>query len=307
MVFGVVHPAFAEYRTGSAGGDAAAYGTAGAVIAAGALGALTFFTGGLALPFIVGGAAVAGAGAGYYGYAVEEKTLAKDAGVLVGAGIAGAGVAVAASVAVTAIAAGSAAGGAAAGSAATAGGVAGTGLTAGEIAGGVATIGGGGAVIASQQNQKGSYSHVPVDGHGGTWSGQRGNSNWVMDGNATPANKLYNPDKLTWNEINAKYRNDIKSIPYKNGEPDFSKVALATLKIDNFTNNRYPNFKNADQNYADILNRNNNLNLTAKDIEKFRNDNNLTWHERSDMKTVDLIPREYHSLPHVGGISNANR
>ncbi len=153
--------------------------------------------------------------------------------------------------------------------------------------------------MIQQSGSNGARS--PVDGHGGNWSGQRGNSDFVMDGNTVPANKLYNPDKLTWNEIKAKYRNDIDSIPYKNGEPDFSAVAVDTVKISNFSTNRYNNFSQADRQLA------NKLGLNASDIEKLRKDNNLTWHERSDMATMDLVPREYHSLPHSGGISNANK
>lgn len=86
ILFSIAQPVFAEYRTGSAEGDAAAYGTVGAVIAGGIV---SFITGGLALPFI--GAAIAGGTAGYYGYTVEDKTLAKDALAVGGSVIAGAG------------------------------------------------------------------------------------------------------------------------------------------------------------------------------------------------------------------------
>ena len=96
MMFGVVQPAFAwGNRTGSREGDAVAYGAGAGTAAAIGAAALIFFTGGLATPFVVGAAAVAGvagaAGGAYYGYNVEEKSLAKDTGVLVGAGAFGAG------------------------------------------------------------------------------------------------------------------------------------------------------------------------------------------------------------------------
>lgn len=313
MVFGAVQPAFAwGNRTGSREGDAVAYGAGAGTAAAIGAAALIFFTGGLATPFVVGAAAVAGvagaAGGAYYGYNVEEKSLAKDTGVLVGAGAFGAGAGVVAGAAAAAAGGVVAGGGAVAGGAATGG--AGATVTIGKIAGGLGTaaIGGTGGVVASQQKSSSNgYSHTPINGHGGTWSGERGNSNWIMDENTVPANKLYNPEKLTWNEINAKYRNDIKNIPYKNGEPDFSAVSVGTVKINNFTRSRPDNFRNADKIFADKLNSENNLNLSAKDIAQFRKDNNLTWHERSDMGTMDLVPREYHSLPHSGGISDVKK
>ena len=317
MMFGVVQPAFAwGNRTGSREGDAVAYGAGAGTAAAIGAAALIFFTGGLATPFVVGAAAVAGvagaAGGVYYGYNVEEKSLAKDTGVLVGAGAFGAGAGVVAGAAAAAAGGVVAGGGAVAGGAATGG--AGATVTIGKIAGGLGTaaIGGTGGVVASQQKSSSNgYSHTPINGHGGTWAGERGNSNWIMDENTVPANKLYNPEKLTWNEINAKYRNDIKNIPYKNGEPDFSEVAVGTVKINNFTDKRYQNFKNADQVFADQLNREHNLSGTdqfsAKDIETFRKDNNLTWHEHKDRETMVLLPREYHSLPHSGGISDVKK
>ena len=120
MMFAVVQSAFAwGNRTGSRGGDAAAYGTgAGAVAAGVAAAALIFFTGGLAAPVVVGAAAVAGAagaaGGAYYGYNVEEKSLAKDVGVIAAAGAGGGVVAVAAPVAAPYVAGVVGAGGAAA-------------------------------------------------------------------------------------------------------------------------------------------------------------------------------------------------
>ena len=100
MFFSVVQPSFAEYRTGSAGGDAAAYGVGGGSLAAiGAAAVLTFFTGGAALPWVLGAGALGAAGGGYYGYTEEDKTLEKDlkaAGLATVGGAAVGGVAVAA-------------------------------------------------------------------------------------------------------------------------------------------------------------------------------------------------------------------
>ena len=285
MVFGVVQPAFAEYRTGSKWGDAGVYGTVGGALA---VGLLTLISGGAALPVLaVAAAGATGAGAaGYYGYKVEDKTILKDAAALTGSAIGGTAVGMVTTVAVYEL-----------GSAATAGG--------GGAAGGKAVEKAKDAFDEAKDKtgkilpSAAAMKHTPVNGHGGNWSGERGNSNWVMNPNSVPANKLSNPDKLSWNEINAKYGNNINTIPFKNGEPDLSAVAVDTVKIKNFTTSRYNNFTQADQTLAEKLG------LNASDIARLRIDNNLTWHERADMGTMDLVPREYHSVPHSGGISNA--
>lgn len=100
MIFSIVQPAFADYRTGSAEGDAVAYGAgAGTLAAIGAAAVLTFFTGGAALPLVLGVGAVGAAGGAYYGYKEDNKTIKKDltvaGGALVGGGaIGGVGAAV---------------------------------------------------------------------------------------------------------------------------------------------------------------------------------------------------------------------
>lgn len=313
MVLGVVQPVFAwGNRTGSRKGDAALYGSIGGILAAGLF---TFITAGAGAPLLATAVAgtVGAGGAGYYGYKVENKSFGKDVAVIAGSAVGGTLAGGAAGLVIETVAGSSTATSGASYAAKET-----VKKTTKEVAKDKAKKGMGGmassALLLNGRDKTPTppksptppkNPHLPRDGSGGNWSGERGNSDWVMDKNATPANKLYNSEKLTWNEINAKYRNNIKSIPFKNGEPDFSAVAVDTVKINNFTSSRFDNFRQADQNFADKLNKANGLNLSANDIEKFRLDNNLTWHERSDMGTLDLIPREYHSIPHSGGISNA--
>ena len=86
MVFSACGSAFAEYRTGSAVGDGAAYGAAGAVVGGGvAVAAAWWTTGTLAvLCPPVGIAAIVGAAClGWYGLTEDDKTIAKDAGAVV--------------------------------------------------------------------------------------------------------------------------------------------------------------------------------------------------------------------------------
>ena len=76
----------------------------------------------------------------------------------------------------------------------------------------------------------------PIEGNGGHWEGERGNSKWFPNRDEIPKNPLTNPDGLTWGQILDKY--GIDGIEFKNGEPDFSPVAKGTVEIDHFTDNR---------------------------------------------------------------------
>ena len=90
MVFAVAAPAIADYRTGSAAGDAAAYGAGGAVVGGGVYAAVMCFFGVACPPAAIGWAAVAGcASLGWYGLTEPDKTLTKDVVNVVIAGGAG--------------------------------------------------------------------------------------------------------------------------------------------------------------------------------------------------------------------------
>ena len=79
MMFAVAAPAIADYRTGSAVGDAAAYGTGGAVVGGGACAAVAWLFSVACPPAaIVSAAVVGGAYLGWYGATDENKTIKKD-------------------------------------------------------------------------------------------------------------------------------------------------------------------------------------------------------------------------------------
>ena len=47
--------------------------------------------------------------------------------------------------------------------------------------------------------------------------------------------------------------------------------------------------------------------ITARDIEKYRSKNKLTWHELNDVKTVQLVPTEINGkFGHLGGVGEIN-
>ena len=133
--------------------------------------------------------------------------------------------------------------------------------------------------------------------NGGTWSGEKGNSEWTPDDNVIPGDRRgTNPDGKTWKELKKEYGFD--SIPFKDGEPDFSKIANGEVQIDNFSESRTKNFAQADIQLAKERG------VSPQEIKKWRLENKYTWHEWKDCKTMQLVPTEVHgNIPHSGGIA----
>ena len=96
----------------------------------------------------------------------------------------------------------------------------------------------------------------------------------------------------------------------KFAEPDFSPIAKETVEIDDMSSIRRgpgKNFEQADTKCAELWNKNGfegRTDWTPRDVETWRKEYNYSWHERSDMKTMDLVPREVHlECKHFGGCS----
>ena len=140
-----------------------------------------------------------------------------------------------------------------------------------------------------------------IEGNGGDWEGERGNSKWFPNRDEIPKNPLTNPDGLTWGQILDKY--GIDGIEFKNGEPDFSPVAKGTVEIDHFTDNRYGKGGNFDQACEKLAEQ---RGCTKEEVKAWMKEDKYTWHERSDCKTMDKVPTEIHgNIRHSGGISEA--
>lgn len=139
----------------------------------------------------------------------------------------------------------------------------------------------------------------PLEGNGGKWDGERGNSIWFPNKGEVPKNPLTNPDGLTWGKILDKY--GIDGIKFKDGEPNFSPVSKGTVEIDNFTENRYGKGGNFDQACEKLAEQ---KGCTKEEVKAWMKENKYTWHERSDCKTMDKVPTEIHgNVRHSGGIS----
>lgn len=134
--------------------------------------------------------------------------------------------------------------------------------------------------------------------NGGNWLGERGNSKWNMDDEIVP--KKENPDNLNWKEIKEKYQ--FETIEFKDGKPDFTCVSKGCVEIENFSGSRDINFRKADIEYSKENK------MTPRAVSDFRKSEGYTWHERSDCKTMDLVPSTVHNnIPHYGGIYEFNK
>ncbi|MDG6896064.1 HNH endonuclease [Volucribacter amazonae] len=143
---------------------------------------------------------------------------------------------------------------------------------------------------------------------GGEWVDKEGDSVWKPNPDVIPDpenKKNGNPDFKTWKEILDKY--DIDGIPFEDGYPDFSEVSSGEVKIDDFTTERWKNFAQADDKMAEEWSKSSKdgkADWTADDVAQWRKENNHTWHEHQDCKTMQLVPSEVHNnIPHNGGIS----
>lgn len=153
--------------------------------------------------------------------------------------------------------------------------------------------------MADREVGRDSFSGCPIEGHGGSWEGERGNSTWRPDRNDVPKNPKTNPEGKTWGQILDKY--GIDGIPFRDGEPDFSSVSKGTVQIDNFTENRYGKGGNFDQACEKLAEQ---RGCTKEEVKQWMKENGYTWHERSDCRTMDKVPTEVHgNIRHEGGIS----
>lgn len=133
---------------------------------------------------------------------------------------------------------------------------------------------------------------TPKEGSGGKWSGDRGESDFILD---EPI-ELPNGTKIT-------------KVTYRNAVPDFSPYQEAQVTIPSMTNSRSRNFSQADKALAELWTKtqHNGRSWTARQVEDYRTSNNLTWHEMSNMESMQLVPRQVNqTFTHFGGVAEYN-
>lgn len=131
----------------------------------------------------------------------------------------------------------------------------------------------------------------------GSWDGERGMSMWRPERDFTPT--VYNPEGKSWGELLDKY--GIDGIVFNDGEPNFSEISKGTVEITNFSGHRDANFYHASEALAEKRG------CSVGEVQQWMDENDYTWHERSDCRTMDKVPSEIHAnIPHAGGISKYN-
>lgn len=144
-------------------------------------------------------------------------------------------------------------------------------------------------------------THSEISGilprNGGEWTEEPGNSDWKPNPSIEPGDRNgTNPESKTWEEIMEQY--GFESIPFRDGEPDFSEVSKGEVEIDDFSDDRSSNFDQADEKLAEQKG------CTPEEVAAWREENKYTWHECKDCKTMHKVPTEVHgNISHSGGIS----
>lgn len=136
-------------------------------------------------------------------------------------------------------------------------------------------------------------------------------ANW----DSSPGNSLCRPDATTEGGRAVKEelgRAGIEGIEYRDYIPDFAPVAKETVTIDNMTSKIETNKAQAYKALADRWSAeghpdkegNPKTDWTSRNVDEWKKENDLTFHECSDMKTCQFVPWDIHSYyRHSGGRS----
>lgn len=147
-----------------------------------------------------------------------------------------------------------------------------------------------------QEKLKIQSLRMPIEGHGGHWEGERGNSKWKPEPEEIPKNLQVNPEQKNNKKILDQL--GIDGILFKDGYPNFSEISKETVEIDDFTDDRSSNFDQADEKLAEQRG------CLPEDVEQWRKEHGYTWHEMEDMRTMQKVPSIVHgTVPHEGGIA----
>ena len=132
-----------------------------------------------------------------------------------------------------------------------------------------------------------------LESKNGHWTGERGNSRFVS--NDSRLSEFFDS-------------NGTVGLEYRDGKIDMSNYAKVEFRIENMTNSRSNNFREADRKLVDALNQIEGNSCTMADVRKWRRDNKYTWHELNDMETMQLVPSHINTpiFKHLGGVGEYN-
>ena len=131
----------------------------------------------------------------------------------------------------------------------------------------------------------------------GFWTGPRGESTYIPIDCQIEINHLLK-------------QFGIIGITYIYGFPDFETCSIATVKILDMNTSRYHNFKQCDKACSIYWNKIHFCQTlwTPNLVKSYRKTNHLTWHERNDCTTCDLIPTKINPFFfHLGGVAQCRK
>ena len=132
-----------------------------------------------------------------------------------------------------------------------------------------------------------------------------GNTSSVGKWTGKPGESMFTSDDLRVKDILDEH--GVKGVNYENGMPDFSPFVREEFTID-MTNDRQRNFAQANKKLAEKLSSETGEKWTSKKVSKWISDNNFTWHELNDCKTIQLVPTNINHpiFKHLGGVGEIN-
>lgn len=136
----------------------------------------------------------------------------------------------------------------------------------------------------------------------GHWTGEPGNSEFVLDDDFVPTGNGVNPEGLTMRQIKDKHK--FEGIYYKGKEPDFTAFVdsdIGAIELETFSTERTGKGGTYDLATEKAAKQ---CGMTPQEIEDMMQSRGLTWHECGDRKTLLPIPTEINAaFKHTGGIS----
>lgn len=159
-----------------------------------------------------------------------------------------------------------------------------------------------------QSSYKERYDLTPTDGDRGSWTECRAESCFKPNVKTEKGSKV--ADKLS--------EYGIEGIEYEDAIPNFDACAEESVEID-MTETRYSNasegtignFEKADTECAKKWNaegKDHKTDWTARDVETYRRDHKMTWHECMDRKTCQMVSRDIHEyFRHSGGVCECKK
>lgn len=132
----------------------------------------------------------------------------------------------------------------------------------------------------------------------GYWTEKRGLSTYIPTSSQTEILEIL-------------HHYNLKGIRYTEAMPIFEKCSECTIQSNNMSILRWKNQNKCDNLCAilwNAINYQNKSNWTKKDVKAFRKLHSLSWHERNDRITYDLIPTKINGFfLHLGGIAECKR